>query len=157
MGSLTYHPTCHSLRLLEVGERPESLLRAVPGVDLRPLDEATECCGFGGTFAIKNAQVSSAMLADKLRQVGGRGPARCARATHRACCTSAVGWSGGKRGARRAPGRGARLVGAAASRSALPVSFEEAAPAALEDAQTRANVLRATTSIRARRAAVVSR
>jgi L-lactate dehydrogenase complex protein LldE len=69
VGSLTYHPTCHSLRLLEVGERPESLLRAVPGVDLRPLAEATECCGFGGTFAIKNAQVSSAMLADKLRRV----------------------------------------------------------------------------------------
>jgi L-lactate dehydrogenase complex protein LldE len=69
VGSLTYHPTCHSLRLLEVGERPESLLRAVPGVDLRPLEEATECCGFGGTFAIKNAHVSSAMLVDKLRRV----------------------------------------------------------------------------------------
>ena len=69
VGSLTYHPTCHSLRLLEVGERPETLLRAVPGVELRPLAEATECCGFGGTFAIKNAQVSSAMLVDKLRRV----------------------------------------------------------------------------------------
>jgi L-lactate dehydrogenase complex protein LldE len=68
-GSLTYHPTCHSLRMLRVGDRPESLLRAVPGVELRPLAEATECCGFGGTFAIKNADVSSAMLADKLDRI----------------------------------------------------------------------------------------
>ena len=74
-GSLTYHPTCHSLRGLRVGDRPESLLRAVPGVELRPLPDATECCGFGGTFAVRNADVSSAMLADKLRCVGDTGAA----------------------------------------------------------------------------------
>ena len=74
-GSLTYHPTCHSLRGLLVGDRPESLLRAVPGVELRPLPDATECCGFGGTFAVRNADVSSAMLADKLRCVGDTGAA----------------------------------------------------------------------------------
>jgi L-lactate dehydrogenase complex protein LldE len=68
-GSLTYHPTCHSLRGLRLGERPESLLRAVPGVDLRPLPDAEECCGFGGTFAVRNSHVSTAMLADKLRRV----------------------------------------------------------------------------------------
>jgi L-lactate dehydrogenase complex protein LldE len=68
-GSLTYHPTCHSLRMLRVGDRPEALLRAVPDVELHPLGDATECCGFGGTFAIKNADVSSAMLADKLRRI----------------------------------------------------------------------------------------
>jgi L-lactate dehydrogenase complex protein LldE len=68
-GSLTYHPTCHSLRSLRLGDRPESLLRAVPGVELRPLADATECCGFGGLFAVRNAAVSSAMLADKLRRV----------------------------------------------------------------------------------------
>ena len=72
-GSITYHPTCHSLRGLRVGDRPESLLRAVPGVELRPLPDATECCGFGGTFAVRNADVSSAMLADKLRCVGETG------------------------------------------------------------------------------------
>jgi L-lactate dehydrogenase complex protein LldE len=72
-GSLTYHPTCHSLRGLLVGDRPESLLRAVPGVELRPLPDATECCGFGGTFAVRNADVSGAMLADKLRCVGETG------------------------------------------------------------------------------------
>jgi L-lactate dehydrogenase complex protein LldE len=72
-GSLTYHPTCHSLRTLRVGDRPESLLRAVPGVELRPLADATECCGFGGLFSIRNADVSTAMLADKLRCIEASG------------------------------------------------------------------------------------
>ena len=69
VGRLTYHPTCHSLRGLRLGDRPESLLRAVTGVELRPLADAEECCGFGGTFAIRNADVSTAMLADKLRRI----------------------------------------------------------------------------------------
>lgn len=73
VGSLTYHPTCHSLRGLRVGDRPESLLRAVAGVELVPLADATECCGFGGTFALRNAETSSAMLADKLRCVEATG------------------------------------------------------------------------------------
>jgi L-lactate dehydrogenase complex protein LldE len=72
-GSLTYHPTCHSLRGLRLGDGPESLLSAVPAVDLRPLVDATECCGFGGTFAVRNADVSAAMLADKLRRVEDTG------------------------------------------------------------------------------------
>jgi L-lactate dehydrogenase complex protein LldE len=72
-GVLTYHPTCHSLRGLRLGDRPESLLRAAAGVDLRPLPDATECCGFGGTFAIRNPDVSTAMLADKLRQIEATG------------------------------------------------------------------------------------
>jgi L-lactate dehydrogenase complex protein LldE len=66
---VTYHPTCHSLRLLRVGDGPDRLLRAVRGLDLVELPEATECCGFGGTFAVKNADTSSAMLADKVRSV----------------------------------------------------------------------------------------
>ena len=66
---VTYHPTCHSLRLLEVGDRPLRLLRAVRDIDLVELSDARECCGFGGTFAVKNADTSSAMLADKLRHV----------------------------------------------------------------------------------------
>jgi L-lactate dehydrogenase complex protein LldE len=63
------HPTCHSLRLLKVGDRPRRLLEAVRGIDLVPLDAAEECCGFGGTFAVKNADTSMAMLSDKLRHV----------------------------------------------------------------------------------------
>ncbi len=66
---VTYHPTCHSLRLLNVGDKPLRLLRAVRDIDLVELPEAQECCGFGGTFAVKNADTSMAMLGDKLRHV----------------------------------------------------------------------------------------
>jgi len=66
---VTYHPTCHSLRLLRVGDRPLQLLRQVRGLELAELPDATSCCGFGGTFAIKNADVSTAMLADKMAGV----------------------------------------------------------------------------------------
>jgi L-lactate dehydrogenase complex protein LldE len=66
---VTYHPTCHSLRLLRVGERPLRLLRAVEGISLVELPDAEQCCGFGGTFALKNPAVSSAMLADKMTAV----------------------------------------------------------------------------------------
>lgn len=66
---VTYHPTCHSLRMLRVGDRPERLLRAVRGLTLAELPEAAECCGFGGTFAVKNPDVSIAMGADKARHV----------------------------------------------------------------------------------------
>jgi L-lactate dehydrogenase complex protein LldE len=72
-GSVTYHPSCHSLRLLRLGDRPLRLLRAVRGLELRELPDAAECCGFGGTFAVKNAAVSSAMLADKLANVEATG------------------------------------------------------------------------------------
>jgi L-lactate dehydrogenase complex protein LldE len=68
-GSLAYHPTCHSLRVLDVGDAPERLLRAAPGVELLALRTPEECCGFGGTFAVRNAAVSSAMLDDKLADV----------------------------------------------------------------------------------------
>jgi L-lactate dehydrogenase complex protein LldE len=66
---VTYHPTCHSLRALELGDRPYRLLRAVRGLTLVDLPEREECCGFGGTFAIKNADTSMAMLSDKLRRI----------------------------------------------------------------------------------------
>jgi L-lactate dehydrogenase complex protein LldE len=66
---VTYHPTCHSLRMLKVGDRPLRLLRAVRGIDLVELPEAEQCCGFGGTFAVKNADTSIAMLTDKVRTI----------------------------------------------------------------------------------------
>jgi L-lactate dehydrogenase complex protein LldE len=66
---VTYHPTCHSLRMLKVGDAPLELLRNVRGIDLVGLSGAEECCGFGGTFAIKNADTSAAMLSDKIRHV----------------------------------------------------------------------------------------
>ncbi|WP_405852272.1 (Fe-S)-binding protein [Streptomyces sp. NBC_00090] len=66
---VTYHPTCHSARMLRVGDKPLRLLRAVGGIDLVELPDADGCCGFGGTFALKNADTSAAMLADKMRCV----------------------------------------------------------------------------------------
>ncbi len=66
---VTYHASCNSLRALHLGDGPLSLLRAVEGIDLVELPDARECCGFGGTFAIKNAEVSTAMMTDKIRAV----------------------------------------------------------------------------------------
>ncbi len=68
---VTYHPTCHSLRLLRVGDRPLQLLREVRGIDLIVLPDADSCCGFGGTFALQNPAVSTAMMADKMAHVLG--------------------------------------------------------------------------------------
>jgi L-lactate dehydrogenase complex protein LldE len=70
---VTYHPTCHSLRMLRVADKPLRLLRAVRGIDLVELPDAETCCGFGGTFSVKNADTSTAMLADKMRHVLGTG------------------------------------------------------------------------------------
>lgn len=70
---VTYHPSCHSLRLLGIGDRPYRLLGAVRGLDLIGLDDADSCCGFGGTFAVKNAATSTAMLTDKMWNVVGTG------------------------------------------------------------------------------------
>ena len=66
---VTYHASCNSLRALHLGDGPLSLLRAVRGIDLVELPDARECCGFGGTFAVRNAEVSTAMLTDKMRAV----------------------------------------------------------------------------------------
>jgi L-lactate dehydrogenase complex protein LldE len=66
---VTYHPTCHSLRLLRVGDKPLQLLREVRALDLVELPQAEVCCGFGGTFSVKNADTSTAMLADKMANV----------------------------------------------------------------------------------------
>lgn len=66
---VTYHASCHGLRSLGLGQGPESLLKAVRGLELVELPNLERCCGFGGTFAVKNAAVSSAMLAEKTRDV----------------------------------------------------------------------------------------
>jgi L-lactate dehydrogenase complex protein LldE len=74
---VTYHPTCHSLRVLRVGDKPLRLLRNVRGIDLVELPAAEQCCGFGGTFAVKNADTSTAMLADKMQHVLDTGADVC--------------------------------------------------------------------------------
>ncbi|MGO4384460.1 (Fe-S)-binding protein [Specibacter sp. RAF43] len=74
---VTYHPSCHGMRLLHLGDRQLNLLASVGGIELVVLPEAEQCCGFGGTFALKNADVSSAMLADKTANIRGTGAELC--------------------------------------------------------------------------------
>jgi L-lactate dehydrogenase complex protein LldE len=66
---VTYHASCHGLRSLQLGERPMRLLARVRGLELVPLPNLDRCCGFGGTFSVKNGEVSSAMLGAKLLDV----------------------------------------------------------------------------------------
>ena len=74
---VAYHPTCHSLRMLRVGDAPLRLLRRVEGLELVDIERSEECCGFGGTFAIKNADTSSAMLGDKIESIVNSGAEMC--------------------------------------------------------------------------------
>lgn len=97
---VTYHPTCHSLRLLKVGDRPLRLLRNVRGIDLVELPEAKQCCGFGGTFAVKNADTSAAMLADKVRAVLDTGAEACTAADNSCLLHIGGGLSRGRTGVR---------------------------------------------------------
>ncbi len=66
---VTYHASCHGLRSLGLGDGPAKLLRTVRGIQLVELQGLEQCCGFGGTFAVKNAEVSSAMLSEKVQAV----------------------------------------------------------------------------------------
>jgi L-lactate dehydrogenase complex protein LldE len=75
---VTLHASCHSLRSLHVGDKPERLLRNVRGLTYIPLEDSDQCCGFGGTFSVKNAEVSSAMAADKVRCVMNTNAEVCA-------------------------------------------------------------------------------
>jgi len=74
---VAYHPTCHSLRMTRVGDAPLRLLQNVQGLELLEVPRADECCGFGGTFSVKNADVSSAMLADKCAAIETTGADYC--------------------------------------------------------------------------------
>jgi L-lactate dehydrogenase complex protein LldE len=74
---VTYHSSCNSLRTLKLGDRPKRLLAKVRGLELVELPAAEECCGFGGTFAVKNAETSTAMLTDKMRHVLETGAEVC--------------------------------------------------------------------------------
>jgi L-lactate dehydrogenase complex protein LldE len=92
---VTYHPTCHSLRVTKVGDAPLRLLRAVRGIELVELPEATECCGFGGTFAVKNAETSTAMLVDKCTAILSTGAEVCTAVDN--SCLMQIGGGLGRR------------------------------------------------------------
>ncbi|MFS8479712.1 MAG: (Fe-S)-binding protein [Micromonosporaceae bacterium] len=95
---VTYHPSCHGLRMLRLGDRPLRLLRAVADIDLVDLPDADQCCGFGGTFAVKNADVSGAMLADKCDRVAETDAEYVAAADN--SCLAHIGGGLARRGAR---------------------------------------------------------
>jgi L-lactate dehydrogenase complex protein LldE len=99
---VTYHPSCHSLRLLAVGDAPYRLLERVRGIDLVTLPEADACCGFGGTFAVKNADTSAAMLADKTRAILDTGAEVCCAVDSSCLLHIGGGLSRGRTGVRTA-------------------------------------------------------
>lgn len=70
---VTYHPTCHGTRTLGLGDSPLRLLKAVKGIEYVELPEKSQCCGFGGTFSVKNSDTSSAMLGDKCAHIESLG------------------------------------------------------------------------------------
>jgi L-lactate dehydrogenase complex protein LldE len=70
---VTYHPTCHSVRVAKIGDRPYRLMKNVRGMTVLPLEGSAECCGFGGTFSVKNPDISTAMAAEKARNVVATG------------------------------------------------------------------------------------
>jgi L-lactate dehydrogenase complex protein LldE len=86
---VAYHPTCHSLRALHLGDRPRRLLEAVRGLELVEPADAASCCGFGGTFALKNADTSAAMAADKVRAIASTGAQYCCAADN--SCLAQIG------------------------------------------------------------------
>jgi L-lactate dehydrogenase complex protein LldE len=95
---VTYHPTCHSLRVARVGEAPLRLLNHVRGIELVELPRSEECCGFGGTFSVKNAETSSAMLADKCAEIAATGAEVCTAVD--GSCLLQIGGGLSRRGAR---------------------------------------------------------
>ncbi|HEU4702857.1 MAG TPA: (Fe-S)-binding protein [Conexibacter sp.] len=97
---VTYHASCHGLRALGVRDQPLRLLRAVRELELVELPDAEQCCGFGGTFAIKNADTSIAMLEDKLRAVDATGAQVCTAGDN--SCLMHVGGALARRGDRAA-------------------------------------------------------
>lgn len=69
----TFHPSCHAMRLLGVREEPAKLLANVRGLELTPMSHQEDCCGFGGTFAVKMADMSEAMVCEKVKNITATG------------------------------------------------------------------------------------
>jgi L-lactate dehydrogenase complex protein LldE len=150
--TVTYHPSCHALRALGIRDQPRRLLQAVGGLTWSNLPRHDECCGFGGTFAIKNADVSTSMLQDKLTPWCRPAPSVCVAADN--SCLMQIG--GGLRRqnagvrclhlAESSPGpdpEAAEVIRIGHADSAA--AFPDAARAALGNEQLRRNVRHATT------------
>ena len=83
-GRVTYHDSCHLLRGLHEAETPRDILRSLEGVEFVELPGADECCGFGGSFAVRLPEVSAQILAKKLTNVEATG-ATCLVACDAGC------------------------------------------------------------------------
>ena len=71
----TWHPSCHALREMGIDEEPRRLLAQLSNVEMVPLPRERECCGFGGTFAVRHPEISAAMVEDKAAEVVATGAA----------------------------------------------------------------------------------
>jgi L-lactate dehydrogenase complex protein LldE len=74
--TVAYHPSCHLARGLQIDREPRAVLGAIDGVEIRPVDADDECCGFGGLFAVKHADISARMLERKIKNVRASGADR---------------------------------------------------------------------------------
>ncbi|WP_130840728.1 (Fe-S)-binding protein [Corynebacterium neomassiliense] len=101
--TVAYHPSCHGMRLLRLGDRQRDLLASVEGLELRTISNEDACCGFGGTFSVKNPQVSGAMLGDKVEAILSTGASTCTGGD--ASCPMHIG-GGLSRTGRLVPGEG---------------------------------------------------
>jgi len=88
-GAVTYHYSCH-LRLLDMTDQGEQLLRRIEGLEYRPLAKLDQCCGFGGAFAFRFPQVSAALVADKVECIAATG-AQTVVATDAGCAMNIAG------------------------------------------------------------------
>ena len=71
--SVTYHDSCSGLRELGIEAQPRALLEAVEGLEMRPLNGANVCCGFGGTFCVKYPEISTAIISEKTANIAATG------------------------------------------------------------------------------------
>ncbi len=161
--AVTLHSSCHSLRSLKIGDKPERLLRSVRGLTLTDLPDREQCCGFGGTFAIKNAEVSAAMLSDKVYDVLSTRAEVCT-AIDNSCLMHIGGALSRERTGVKcvhlaeilaATGGSIISMSIRVGHAAEAQSFPEAAKELLQNTQLRHNVRHATGVIRRKRAAVV--
>lgn len=106
--AVTYHPSCHGLRLLRLGDRQKDLLRTVGGIDFHELPDAQECCGFGGTFSLKNPDVSGAMAEAKIANITASGASLCSGGD--ASCLMHLGGAMSRRGSTGEDGAPLRTV-----------------------------------------------
>ena len=68
-GKITYHDSCHALRCLGIREQPRQLIANVSGLELVEMNDSERCCGFGGSFAVKYPEISTAMVEDKVNNI----------------------------------------------------------------------------------------